>query len=226
MARHKIEIQLRLELETPLHVGTGYGLAGYLDATTLADHEGHPYIPGSSLKGRLRYYLRRLLSAWEDDAAVLENIFGAENQVGSLFFGDLRLDGQWRNLIRRLQTEHTDGASTAKRIQTQRRTGVMLSRLRGIAMNRRLFTVETVPSHLAFEGRIRGNLPDRGQTLSIEGQAYPRDLALLLAACTALRHMGGRKSRGLGRCRLHIKEDGLQVGDERIDPERLLEALS
>lgn len=229
MARHKIEMQLRLGLDTPLHVGTGYGMANYLDARTQTDHENYPYIPGSSLKGRLRYYLRRLLSSWNgpaDVSAPIENLFGAKDQVGSLFFGNLRLDSEWRNLIARLRQDGTGGNTAAERIQTQRRTNVMLSRLRGVAMERRLFTVETVPPPLAFEGRIRGYLPDCDRTLTINDQTYPRDLALLIAACSALTHLGGRKSRGLGRCHLNIIEDGLQVNDSGVDPQKLLEALS
>lgn len=227
MNLYKIDLQVRLELETPLHVGTGYGLAGYIDARTLAGPDGYPYIPGSSLKGRLRYYLRRLLPALgrgTGNPGPLENLFGEEEQVGNLFFTDLRLDRAWVNLAERLR-QRTDEETPVEGLLTRRHTNVMLSRLRGVAVEQRLFTVETVTPHLGFHGRIHGHLSDEGRTLTVKGHTCPRDLALLVAACRALTHLGGRKSRGLGRCRLIIEEDGLQVNDVAVDPDDLLEVL-
>ncbi len=69
MTLHKVELELALELLSPLHIGTGYGLAGYLDARVLTDEDGYPYVPGSSLKGRLRNYLARL-GAWDKDKEI------------------------------------------------------------------------------------------------------------------------------------------------------------
>jgi CRISPR/Cas system CSM-associated protein Csm3 (group 7 of RAMP superfamily) len=228
MALYKVDLQVRLELVTPLHVGTGYGLAGYIDARTLTDPDGYPYIPGSSLKGRLRYYLRRLLPTLGNgpgDPGPLENLFGQENRVGTLFFTDLRLSQPWANLMQRLR-EGTDRGVPLKGLLTGRHTNVMLSRLRGVAVRQRLFTVETVPPHLDFQGSIHGHLPDQGRTLTIKGQTYPWDLALLVAACQSLTHLGGRKSRGLGRCHLVIEKDGLRVNEGTVNPDDLLEALS
>lgn len=228
MPLYKVDLQLRLELLTPLHIGTGYGLAGYIDARTLTDYEGYPYIPGSSLKGRLRYYLQRLqstLGRGQGKPDPLVNLFGKEDKVGGLFFTDLRLDEAWANLVQRLRSR-TDRETPVEGLLTQRQTNVMLSRLRGVAVEQRLFTVETVPPHLRFDGRIRGHLGDRGRTVSINGGHYPRDLALLVAASRALTHLGGRKSRGLGRCRLIIEEGALHVNDAPVAPADLLEALS
>ncbi len=58
-----------------------------------------------------------------------------------------------------------------------------------------------------------------------QDRPLPRDLALLVAACRALTHLGGRKSRGLGRCRLPLPTDGLTVDGRCVEPEALLEAL-
>jgi CRISPR/Cas system CSM-associated protein Csm3 (group 7 of RAMP superfamily) len=101
----------------------------------------------------------------------------------------------------------------------------MLSRLRGVALEQHLFTVEVVPPHLTFEGRIYGALPDEGRVVTVADRTLPRDLTLLVAACRALTHLGGRKSRGLGRCRLTIPADGLTVDGHSLAPEKLLEVL-
>lgn len=56
---HKLESRLRLTgrliTRTGLHIGAGSGgLLGAVDLPVLRDSEGHPFIPGSSLKGALR----------------------------------------------------------------------------------------------------------------------------------------------------------------------------
>lgn len=221
MALHTIEISLRLELTSALHIGTGYGLAGYLDALTLTDADGYPYVPGSSLKGRLRYYARELLRPWgQAGSPAVANIFGAEDQAGNLIFGDLNLTPDWRNLIQQAGGQHA-----ASGLRAEHRTHVMLSRLRGVALEQRLFSVETAPAHLTFAGRISGVLPDAGRVATVSGRPCPRDLALLVAAVQALTHLGGRKTRGLGRGQLQIAAAGLTVAGQTIDPDRLLEAL-
>ena len=221
MTLHTVEMSLRLELTSALHIGTGYGLAGYLDALTLTDADGYPYVPGSSLKGRLRYYATDLLRQWgQADSPALENLFGAEDRAGSLIFADLSLTPDWRNLIKQ-----AGGVHAAIGLRTERRTHVMLSRLRGVALEQHLFSVETVPAHLTFTGRIFGRLPDEGRVVTVNGAACPRDLAVLAAAIKALTHLGGRKSRGLGRGQLQIPAAGLTVDGQTIAPDRLLEAL-
>ncbi len=223
MALHKVELSLRLELASALHIGTGYGLAGYLDALTIADADDFPYVPGSSLKGRLRYYAADLLSNWDQGRVgndILDNLFGREDQAGSLIFGDLRLTEDWANLLQR-----AGGAHAAPGLRTERRTNVMLSRLRGVALEQHLFSVEAAPAHLTFAGRIFGILPDDGRLANDASGACPRDVAVLVAAVQALTHLGGRKSRGLGRCQLHIPPAGLVVDDRSVDAVTLLEAL-
>jgi len=223
MALHKVELNLRLELASALHIGTGYGLAGYLDALTMTDAAGLPYVPGASLKGRLRYYADDLLRGWGYGPAgrePLNNLFGQEDRAGSLTFGDLCLTDDWKNLL----TE-AGGAHAAPGLRTERRTNVMLSRLRGVALEQHLFTVEAAPAHLTFAGRIFGALPDGGRVTTSAWGDCPHDLALLAAAVQALTHLGGRKSRGLGRCQLQIPPSGLTVNDRPVDAVALLEAL-
>lgn len=221
----KVEIDLQLILTTPLHTGVGAGLAGYLDARTLLDTEGYPYVAGSTLKGRLRYYLQSLQpllsspTGKTDDA--IGRLFGQQEQGGALIFADCHLIAAWRQLFALVHTPD----QTSDVFLTQRRTSVMLSRLRGVAMEQRLFTVETVPAHFAFEGQIHGYLGANSPTITVNRNEYPRDLALVVAACRALTHLGGRKSRGLGRSRVQIGTQGLRVNGSAVDPTHLLEAL-
>lgn len=89
--RERFAIRGRLTTLSPLHIGSGQtttrpGLI-YSDgkaegklvqvSAVATDHRGKPYIPGSSLKGRLRAVLRSRV-----DTAIMESIFGVEDQGG------------------------------------------------------------------------------------------------------------------------------------------------
>ena len=223
MTLHTIEINLNLTLESPLHVGTGYGLSGFLDAIYVTDAQGYPYIPGSTMKGRLRHYLTNMLSTLGGNEATLRNLFGDEKQAGSLYFENFPLSQEWQNLIAR---SHPHSAMTGLGrngvdLLSQKRINVMLSRLRGVALERRLFSVETAPRHLTFAGRVHGRIEDDGR---FAGQ-FPQDVVLLAAAIRALTHIGGRKSRGLGRARLAPDRD-LLLDNGAVSLDTLLEALA
>ncbi len=59
--KDKLIIKGRIKLETALHIGgskTGIEIGG-VDNPVLKDHEGKPYIPGSSLKGKMRSLLEK-----------------------------------------------------------------------------------------------------------------------------------------------------------------------
>lgn len=61
----KLIIQGRITACTGLHIGGGpAGLdIGGVDNAVIKDHEGKPYIPGSSLKGKMRSLLEKA-KAW------------------------------------------------------------------------------------------------------------------------------------------------------------------
>ncbi|MBX3002053.1 MAG: hypothetical protein KF893_26245 [Caldilineaceae bacterium] len=222
MTQHKIDLTLTILLESPLHIGTGYGYAGYLDAVMITDAQGFPYIPGSSLKGRLRHYARQLTPLVTAPQMIEKSLFGDKEQTGALFFDNCALTKDWRDLLLPLLGDKTPSAAARSQLPalSQRQSNVMLSRLRGVALERRLFTVESAPAHLAFRGVIHGDLEDGGRL----SNGYPSALCLLVAAIRACEHLGGRKSRGLGRCRLEI--DSLRLNETLVDPDKLLEALA
>ena len=177
----------------------------------------------------MRYYLAGLLpalGAGDGQPGPETNLFGERRPeeerelAGTLHFGDLRLTPAWRDLFDAAGLQPVSSG-----LITERRANVMLSRLRGVALERRLFSVEAAPLHVGFTGGIAGHLPDCGRLVTVGGQSCPRDLALLVVACQALTHLGGRKSRGLGRCRLTIVQGTLRVGEQPVEPAQLLEAL-
>jgi len=95
----KIIITGKIRAETALHIGgskTGIDIGG-VDNTVIKDHEGKPYIPGSSLKGKMRTLLEKAeglatpdnlvwqkkgeisLHICNNDECVVCNIFGRNN---------------------------------------------------------------------------------------------------------------------------------------------------
>ena len=226
------EVLLGYEIETlsPLHVGTGYGLAGILDAGTVRRMEGGQpgavYVPGSSLKGRARYHLElmatnlaeplmpqqlKLGSNHRDNPCRGEvlcpvcNLFGSTAQEGPMVFSDAHLAPE-SELVAMVKTQDRREQEELRRLyERQERTNVMLSRRRGVARQQHLFTTEMVAPGLHFVGTVTGAVASQGRVLTVGGEDVPADLALLLLALQAITHLGGRKSRGLGRCQVRVE---------------------
>lgn len=221
MTSHHVDLRLTVLLDSPLHIGVGYGHAGFLDAVMTTDAQGHPYIPGSSLKGRLRYYMAQIQPVLAPEEQMVTTLFGSKEEAGHLVFDNCALTPEWAELVQdSLKSDlRTALARTHAQVVSQRQTNVMLSRLRGIALERRLFSAESAPAHLSFRGHIHGQV--NGDTTKA---GYPVHLCLLVAAIRACAHLGGRKSRGLGRCKVEI--DDLVLDAQKVDPLHLLEALA
>ena len=246
------QVQLRYEIEalTPLHIGTGYGLAGVADAGALRRLEGgRPgavYLPGSSIKGRARYHLELLAPSLQGVAGLAGfgqdpdhrdhpcrdgnlcpacNIFGSTAHEGPLFFSDALLATD-DDLAMVIEGNDDQGQEQVRRLyERQVRTNVMLSRRRGVAREQHLFTTEVAAPGLRFRGTIGGFLPDQGRRLAVGDGTAPLDLALLLLALRAITHLGGRKSRGLGACRVAVEVEALAGRRPAWSAQDLLVAL-
>ena len=59
-----IKLTYQIHFLTPVHVGTGYGFAGFLDSVVVRDGQGHIYLPGSSIKGKVRQQPVGWLTGW------------------------------------------------------------------------------------------------------------------------------------------------------------------
>lgn len=233
----KITLDIVVQTETAMHVGTGHGQSGVLDARTARNGANQIYIPASTLKGRARYRFLQIAPVIGTGAPSLCgpgqqcrptenvsgrvcaacNLFGSRAWPGPLRFGDLRLSGAWDGLAK--------DEDVLPYWMTESRTNVMLSRKRGVALEQRLFTTEAGAPDVTLSGTVQGYMDDLGRELTVSpgDVTVPRDLALLVAALLTITHLGGRKSRGLGRCRVGCT--GIQVDDREISPQTLLQAL-
>jgi len=201
------EVAITITLETALHIGTGLGLAQLLDDRTVQGPHVRgsaapvPYLPGASLKGRLRHHARQLSHAlgWKDKdrSAAEAGLFGFADQPGGMVYADLHLDHE-----RAGELLKKDGVPLLPYLARSERSFVSLSRERRVALSGRLFRLELAERDMTYVGGISGYLP----SLSAE-----RDLGLLLAALRELGHLGGHKGRGLGKCSATI--DAISLGD-------------
>lgn len=200
-----LRITLRVELETALHIlGPGRPVV-LVDKPLELDSQGYPLIPASTIRGRLRVHLERLLRGldlpvcfpprperlcphvWgqqpapEDGYCIACRVFGSPWREAGLAASDLRLVADQRSQF-------------APALLRQERAGVSLSRRLGAAQNERLFMIEsTVPRANAEALRFEGTL---------EGRLSSAEAGWLLATLPLVAHIGGGKSRGLGGVRL------------------------
>jgi CRISPR/Cas system CSM-associated protein Csm3 (group 7 of RAMP superfamily) len=220
-----IDLRLTVTLQGALHIGTGLGLAQILDDRIVQGPHPHvdttegvdlPYLPGSSLKGRLRHHVRQLstlLGEYHTDAPGTSalRLFGSPTAAGGLSFSDAYIADI--ALARQLAGDKRN-PPLAPLFARSERSFVALSRGRRIALDQRLFRLELADSGLVFATDIRGRL---------DARAARYDLALLLAATRDLTHLGGHKGRGLGHCSVDVVAVRVDGADQ--DVAVLLEAL-
>lgn len=222
----QIEIDLTVTFEAPFNVGTG-AMAGLpTDRPTITSARDRPYVPGSSLKGRLRHTCEQLLRALSDDPLAachapvpdtmcplneywlgrfcpICRIFGSPHRAGPLLFSDL----QWTL------------AGTVDPYTTIRQH-VSIRRSRRVAEPQRLFDIEVFgPQPLTeMAGTINGRLP------YADNQALA---ALLLGGLRMVNALGGGRSAGLGACAIRprylidgqaVNEDWLKEGLRQWQP--------
>ncbi len=229
-----IDLPIVIRLEGPLHIGTGYA-RGLLDRTVVQGRlwdeteqrwRQQVYLPGSSLKGRVRHICERLARRygvpvcdaprpgnmchpWQP--CLVCRVFGSPGQSSGLTFDDAHLTREWSDLVK----SGLDPMTT--------RTQVQLSRRRGVAAEARLFASEYTAENLSFETRITGRL-DLTPVLDEPGRYY--ELILLLGGLKMLRTLGGGSSRGAGHCFVDLPPSvtvtSTEYGTEQINVNAML----
>lgn len=219
-----IELDYRIYFDTPVHVGTGYGYAGFLDSVVLRDGQERPYVPGSTIKGKARAASRRLadsLGLRGQLCSVGEpcglqrrtpcpvcRLFGSPHFPGQLHFDNVLLSEAYRQILKSLAQESWERLEVRRGV-TESRTSVMLSRRRRAAHPDHLFTYELLRADLPLSGRIVGEVIGRQRW---SGRDLRADLALLWSALKLVTHLGKGRSRGLGRCSIEVV--GIEVAGQ------------
>lgn len=226
--RHLHTLEAVLRCETGLHIGAGRESVdiGGLDGPIIKHpHTQQPYIPGSSLKGKLRSLLEWTFSVADklpygseperdyDDHVVLR-LFGTTSKKWRLgptrlIARDAFLDPAWvkRTLERGLNL-------------TEEKTEVVIDRLQGkAAENIGPRTMERVPAGAQFRVELLVREYDTGDG----GAKDRRAIEWLVAAMKLLEHdaLGGSGSRGYGRVhfeQLTLNGASIQEKFDRIGP--------
>lgn len=200
---------LTLTFSSDWHTGTGEGVPGYIDALALRDKDSLPYVRGKSLTGVLR-------AAAEMIAAVLDSVQPNraageywKDVTASLFGARPSRHGGHRShpaapaklAIRRAVLPAAVAAECKKDAELlaalfSLRPGVSISDETGRAEDDKLFFVEHVTGGLT----LSAGASQRGEATALTDD----EAALLVAACHAVRSLGGKRRRGAGALKLDL----------------------
>lgn len=221
---------LIIEMAAPLHIGTGFR-RGLVHRTVLRDGAGQPFLPASSLKGRVRSACESLLPTLglkpchapypqsladcRRDECLACRIFGAPGRGTELYWHDAMLK-DWISVKGCPREELAYG-------QFQTRTQVQLSRARGLAAEAYLYSSEASAPNLVFEAPlgITGYLE---LTPIMDDPDLSYELVLLLAGLELVHAIGGEVSRGLGQCKIVVPPH-IQVNGEDRDVAPMLDNI-
>jgi len=209
MAYVKIE-PIIIQMQRALHIGAGYG-RGLIDRAVVRDGQGRVYIPGSSLKGKVREACERLAAAqglWvcrppypqgmcgkNRKPCIVCRIFGTpggrHDESLGLHWDNAYLTEEWQQVAQGLPMSYP-------------RTQVGMSRRRGVAREGLLFTDEFAAEGLTFQTGISGYL---SLTAVLDEPGCYYELILLLSGLRMVDALGGSTSRGAGRCQIILPDE-------------------
>lgn len=228
-------LEIELEVLSALCIGSTADVQGVgIDKATARDTDGKLIIPGSTLKGRIRWECERIARAlgwdvcqspqadnmcpyyWHHSGVQGEKfcdicqIFGSSARRSTLWFSDAAL-GDDERLKGTPVLQSRKSVNERRLFDAQIRPGVSISRMRRTAFSERLFFTETSApnARFRFQAMIEGDLPS------------DRHRALLLAGVRSLSLVGGGRSRGLG----WVRGITWRLDQEELTKERWKELL-
>lgn len=186
----KIRINTTIELLTGLHIGGNENNVeiGGIDKPVIkiATRKNQPYIPGSSLKGKLRCLLEQI----EGSAKVggndeINNLFGysGDNKPSKLIVRDAMLNSESEDQLRK--------CNNLDMPYTESKSENVIDRVKGTAEHPR--QIERVPAGVSFDVEFVINVWDNDNEEDL--------LNLLRKGINALEndYLGGNGSRGYGQ---------------------------
>ncbi|MFQ5633183.1 MAG: RAMP superfamily CRISPR-associated protein [bacterium] len=234
--RTRIDFTYIVTLTGAMSINSGFP-RGMVDRTVVRGLDALPYLPASTLKGRVRDMAERLSQSLDipichapnpeamcpaknginGDRCIVCRTFGApgvsskSGQTG-LVWRDARLSEENGKPLSKDMTQSPHNLF-------YERTQVQLSRPSGVALAKHLFTSENTLERLNFKGRIRGWMDSK----LVRENNIPENLVLLCAALKLLSYVGSGKSRGLGRCKVDFLGQ-IEIGDDKkYDPKEVLQ---
>lgn len=220
----KIEFELIITPLSQFHIGTGFGVERFIDRATIKDKLGAVYIPGSTIKGKAKYFGRQMANSFglgyctegnpcREDPCVVCRTFGSPLHQGKFFFSDATLP---KEIIESITEENKDKPAIPARFFLNRRPGTKIDRRFGTVEEDHLFTTEAGMRGVRLTAKIYGS----GNDFILQGKGkLPLELNLLLGALSLITHLGGDVSRGLGYVRIEwgdvLMNDKKVIGSSR-----------
>lgn len=203
-----------LEAVTPLHIGSGRPEVelGEVDLPVLTDPDGRPYVPGSSLKGRVRTEAERIARQKGMNVCKPPDV---KNMCGSLkrnpddFCICCRIFGTAGDISVASKVKFRDAYPMSKVETLLERAGIAIDRDKGSVARGALYTIQAVPAGVHF-------------SLEIVCENMSEDeLRLLKAALKSVEDsaLGGSSTRGFGKVKIKIdavseRTAGFYLGEE------------
>ena len=205
-----IELNVSITTLSQFHIGTGFGMGKFIDKTTSRNKHGAVYIPGSTIKGKAKYFGRQIADSLgekfctennpcRNEPCMICRIFGSALHQGKFFFSDANLSKKFTDII--IEEEGEENPAHAVRLYLNTRTGTKIDRRSGTVCEDSLFTIESGMRQIMLNSGIYGT----GNDFTIKpGEKIPFELLLLIKSLNLITHLGGESSKGLGRVKIDI----------------------
>lgn len=196
----KLIIKAELEIKSGLHIGAGsdFSSIGAVDNVVVRDSfTKKPYIPGSSLKGKMRYLLARIyakngkMQDFKYEDKEIGRLFGQGIYTSRLQFQDIFFNEESSKII---QKKDTDLYLTEIKFENS------INRISAKATPRQL---ERVPKGSKFDFKLIYNVEN------IEANELKRDIENIGKVLGLLQddYLGGSGTRGYGK----VKFDNIEI---------------
>ncbi|MBQ9565166.1 MAG: hypothetical protein IJU98_06215, partial [Synergistaceae bacterium] len=202
--------------ESDWHIGSGAGIPGSVDRQVLRDENGLPFIPGKTLTGVLRdaaewiaYIRQDIQKDGTDWKGVVSSLFGEQPEThggnaekaaapAKIGISSAELSEDVKNYI--ISADKKVNISSGLYMA---HPGVKIDPATGRAEKDHFFSTERVRRDCVLYANVSCDcelFDDKGKPLNDEGE-------LLDEAIKAVRHIGGKRRRGAGECKIKWDND-------------------
>lgn len=193
--------KIEIEILTGLHIGAGNDAVqiGGVDSSVIKDPvSGLPYIPGSSLKGKIRCLLETE-GGYSENNDTINDYFGPTSEYLKIKKDDKEFVQKPTRLIFRdlnLSEEDKEKFKSGE-VTTEFKTEIVIDRSKGTAKDGGLRSIERVPPSVKFKGEILIRYFD-GELENIK-EVLNQGIKLLNND-----YLGGSGSRGYGAVKVTL----------------------
>jgi CRISPR-associated protein Csm3 len=214
-----IEVKGIIKIDSGLHIGAGSDeirIGGIDNPVVKNPITDEPYIPGSSIKGKMRCLLEQVTNRikinnkgegvpfYGDDKDILCNMFGNGKADSSYNGGPTRL------IFRDCKLKNAD-SFPQKGLYTESKYENVIDRTKGTTKQGGVRQVERVPAGAEFDFNIVMKV-FKNDEVGLMTNLLKLGLKLLEMDC-----LGGSGSRGYGRVRFEIQNEGFNIEDLKFD---------